>query len=66
MVWAKTITQQHHDRERRRPDRSKGHEVEQPDRHRLDMPKAERPRQGHGEAWPPPFASDRFEMLLIR
>lgn len=34
------------ERERRRPDRSKGHEVEEPGHGRLDMPEAERRRQG--------------------
>lgn len=37
----------------------KAHEVEEPDRHRLDMLEAERCRQGPGEAWPPPLVSDR-------
>lgn len=52
--------------ERRRPDRSRGHEVEQPDHRRLDMPEPERRRQGPGEAWPPPVARDRFEMPSTR
>lgn len=52
--------------ERRRPDRSRGHEVEQPDHRRLDMPESERRRQGPGEAWPPPEARDRFEMPSTR
>lgn len=52
--------------ERRRPDRSKEHEVEQPGHRRLDMPEEERLRQGPGEAWPPPFVRDCFEMKSTR